>query len=85
MLFLRLLVLLLAVMSVVFVCVYLYLLADRREKFAAEYPDAASDVERERFVEARVQVFAARLRPRLALLCYGLPTVLLAFYIWVSN
>jgi hypothetical protein len=83
--FLRLFVLLLGFLTVVYVCVYFYLLAAQREKLADAYPDAATPAERDRFVEAQVQTFAARLRPRLAGIVYVVPSVLLWVYIWATN
>lgn len=85
MLFLRLLVLLLAVMTVVYVCVYHFLLAQRREKLESDYQKAATATERERFVEAQVKAYGTRIRPTLAVAVYAVPTFLLAVYIWASN
>ncbi len=81
----RLFLLLLAFLTVVYVCVYHFLLADRREKLARDYPDAATPVERDRFVEAQVKAFGARLRPRLAAIVYVVPSLLVWAYIWISN
>ena len=83
--FLRLFALMLGFLTVVYICVYFYLLAVQREKLAAAYPNAATPAERDRFVEAQVQVFAARLRPRLAGIVYVVPSVLVWAYIWVTN
>ncbi len=83
--FLRLMLLLLAVQSVVFVCAMLYLRAARRERLSADWPRQATEREREAFVERRVSAYMARVRRPLALVVYVLPIVLLAIYIYVSN
>lgn len=83
--FLRLMLLLLAVQSVVFVCVMLYLRAAQRERLSADWPHEATERERDAFVERRVSAYVSRIKRPLALAVYGLPIVLLAIYIYVSN
>lgn len=83
--FLRLMLLMLAVQSVVFVCVMLYLRAAQRERLSASWPHQATEREREAFVDRRVSAYMSRIKRPLALAVYGLPIVLLAIYIYVSN
>jgi len=83
--FVRLTIILLAVLTVIYASLYYFLLERERERLHRDYPEGATERERSRFVEARVTTFAERLRPRLALAVYAVPVTALVVYIWVSN
>ncbi len=83
--FLRLLILLLALQTVIFVCLRLYLRAHLRDRLIADWPDHASPRERAAFVEARLDARMPRVTRWLALAVYVLPLAGLALYIYLTN
>lgn len=83
--FLRLAAMLLVAQAVVFFSLMAYLKASRRERLEAEYTDVASDKERKLFVDAAVDAYGDRIRPRLALVVFVLPMAIMAVVIYVTN
>lgn len=73
MLFLRAAPLLLLALSVVYLSVYLFL----RATYRARLESSTVGIE-PAFIDARVDHYAARLRPRLAVIIYGIPVGALA-------
>lgn len=83
--FLRLFLMFLIFQTVVFVSVYYFLRAARRERLERDYPDIATERERSAFVDARVRAYAVRIRRWLALVVYGVPWIGLALIIYLTN
>jgi len=82
--FVKILVVLLAAQSVVYLCVLMYLRAARRERLEQGYPDVATPKERSVFVDAGVDAYQRWLAPRLAACVYGLPLAILAVIVLVG-
>ncbi|QDY69710.1 hypothetical protein [Qingshengfaniella alkalisoli] len=83
--FLRLAALLLGGLAILYVCLFFYLRAGKRERLEADYPESATDREREAFVKSAVDAYSSRIAPWLALVVFGLPLTGLAVYIYVTN
>lgn len=83
--FLRLFLMFLIFQTVVFISVYYFLRAARRERLERDYPDIATERERSAFVDARVRAYAVRIRRWLALVVYGVPWIGLALIIYLTN
>lgn len=83
--FLRLFIGLLLFLSVIYVSVYAFMLARRRERVERDYQDGAGRAERARFVTAKVETYGRRIRKPLAIAVYAVPLAALLVYIWASN
>lgn len=83
--FVRFLMLMLVAQTVTYLSLALYCRAARKEQLLRDYPVEAEDREREAFVERALDTYMRGLRPRLAVIVYGLPILALAGYIWWSN
>lgn len=80
--FVRLIVFGFVGLSVIYVLLSLYVRSLRREnlenEWAEAHPDGGDAVDREAFVERGMAEFESSLRPRLLLLVYVIPAVLVA-------
>ncbi len=85
MVFLRFLLLIVLAQTIIYLSLMLYFRAGEKERLEADYPETASDREREAFVDRSLDSYTRRLRPRLAMLVSGLPFLALAGYIYWSN
>ena len=81
----RMLFMLLAVQTLVYVCVFAYLRARQRDRLEAEMSSAAGDSERRAFVGARLKVYSARMGRWLAAFVYGLPLVGVVLVVITTN
>lgn len=85
MVLLRLIVILIIPLAIVYVSLLMFLLARKREQLEAGFQPAAAARDRETFVEAGVRAYAERLRPRLAVVVFGVPVTGLLVYGLTSN
>jgi len=83
--FLRLLAMLLVALTVVYLSLYFYLRAARREKLEQDYNPEATDLERSVFVDAQLDAYAKLMGRVLAFVVYVVPLVGFAVIILTSN
>lgn len=83
--FLRFALLMLAVQTLVYVSLYFYLRASRRERLVREFNPSATEREREAFVTAALATYCSRMSRWLAVAVYAVPVIGLAVFIYVTN
>ena len=83
--FFRLMVVMAIPLAVVYLSTLAYLCARHRERLVQAYQASATMRERDAFVKAAVRAYAVRIRGRLAVAVFGVPSAGLAAYIYVTN
>lgn len=73
-------------LSVVYLCLSLYSRSVRREKLEKAY-DAApvAGMSRDEYVQRGIEAYNSGLRPKLLLLIYVVPTVIVAVTVYITN
>lgn len=86
MVFIRFLLFGFIAMSIVYVALWFYSRSVRREKLEDQWQEEQPDgLSREEFVNAGMDAYHKSLRPKLLLLVYIVPTLVLSIVIFVSN
>lgn len=83
--FARTMVLALAVLSIVYVCLYFYVRAARRERFEREWWEETRDETQDDWVDARMAAGEASMRRWLFIGVYVIPLILFAILVYVTN
>ncbi|MEE4209862.1 MAG: hypothetical protein V2I43_11405 [Parvularcula sp.] len=81
----RLLLILLAALTVVYICLSFYSRSVRRGKLEAEWEEAPREGERDTFVDAGLKDYDGSLRRKLILGVYVVPLALIGFIIYATN
>lgn len=85
MVFARLMGMALIVLTIVYVCLWYYARAVRREKLEAQWDADKGPGRRESFVKAELDVYEGPLKRKLIWGVYVIPSCLLALLIYVTN
>jgi len=86
MVFVRFLVFGFVAMSIVYACLWFYSRSVRREKLEKEWDDEQPDGKsRADFVNEGMEAYHSSLRPKLLLLVYVVPTIVVGTIIYVTN
>ncbi len=73
-------------LSVIYLSVSLYSRSVRREKLEKQYDEAPVDgMTRKEYVEKGIAAYNSGLRPKLLLLIYVVPTVIVAATVYITN
>jgi hypothetical protein len=83
--FARLMGMALIVLTIVFVCLWFYARAAKREKLEAKWDQNQGPGRRESFVRAELAAYEGPLKRKLIWGVYVIPTCLLAVLIYVTN
>lgn len=83
--FLRLFALALVALTVVYFGLFFYLREARRDQLERDYSPSASDKQRDAFINAGVEAYAARMRKVLALIIYGVPLLVFTIVILTAT
>lgn len=83
--FVRLAIILLVVLTIVYIGLFLFLREAKRDRLERDYQGHATERERDAFVNAAVDTYGRRIRLWLAGAVYGVPVVVLAVVIYVTN
>lgn len=81
----RLMGLFLIVLSVIFVCLWFYARAAKREKLEAEWEENQGPGRRESFVKAELMTYESSLKRKLIWGVYVIPSLLFGALIYVTN
>ncbi|MGR3433722.1 MAG: hypothetical protein ACU0CO_02345 [Shimia sp.] len=81
----RLFLLIFAVASVFFVCLYFFFLERRRERLARGWMGAPRAGDRDPWTEEDLSTYKRRLRLRLALILYGGPVLVMVALFWLQE
>lgn len=81
----RLMGLFLIVLSVIFVCLWFYARAAKREKLEAEWDENQGPGRRESFVKAELMTYESSLKRKLIWGVYVIPSLLFGALIYVTN
>lgn len=85
MVFARLMGMVLIVLTIVFVCLWFYARAAKREKLEAQWEKDQGPGRRDSFVSAELMSYEATLKRKLIWGVYVVPSVLFAILIYVTN
>lgn len=85
MVFARFMVMALVLLTIVFVCLWFYARAARREKLEAQWDADQGPGRRDSFVNAELLAYAPALKRKLIWRVYVIPGFLLALLIYVTN
>ncbi|MGV6848777.1 MAG: hypothetical protein ACWA5A_10400 [Marinibacterium sp.] len=83
--FLRMLIPLMIVLTIVYVGISIYSRARRKARLAQEWDHGPKDVDREAFIDTGLEHYSQSFRRRLILLVYILPLVLIAVMVYLTN
>lgn len=83
--FLRVILILLAVLTVVYVSLLFYFRAGQREKFEREWHEKGMAMDRSDFIETRLKQAEPQLRRRLVIGVYVVPMALFALLLYLTN
>lgn len=76
-------------LSVVYLLVSVYSRSIRREKlekrWAEDHPDSADDAARQTYIEQGMVEYQSGIRPKLILLVYVIPTILIIIILFLTN
>lgn len=86
MVFVRFVVFGFIIMSIVYVCLWFYSRSVRREKLEDEWAvEKPEGVDRATFIEEGMQAYHSSLRPKLLLLVYVIPTIVVGISVYITN